>query len=113
NAEFPFVIAQGTEKIDGESGKIIYHFDRTTDIDRVNMDTEEFDFRNVMRIPTVEKKEKLATVIAPTKGKDGKNVHGKKIRAKAGRPAMLRPGKNVIFDEQSQSFISEVEGQVS
>src|SRR5699024_250819 len=110
---FPLIIAQGVDRLDGKPGEIIYQFDRTTDINRPNDNMEEFDFRNVMRIPTVKKGEKLATLTAATKGKDGRNIYGKKLRAKSGRPALLRPGKNVLFDEQTQSFHAEVEGQVS
>lgn len=112
NTTFPLTIAEGVDKEDGKAGKITYHFDTSTDIERSKED-EEFDFRNVMRIPTVQKEEKLATIIAPTKGRDGVTIYGTPVKARPGRPALLRPGKNVTFDEETQSFYAEVQGQVS
>src|SRR5690625_3954407 len=87
NINSPIVIAEGIDKKDGINGKITYHFDTTTDVDR----TENWDFRDVMRIPTVKKGEKLATIIPPTKGKEGTTVYGTKIRPRPGKPALLRP----------------------
>src|SRR5690625_751700 len=46
--QFPIVIAEGTEKIDGEDGQIIYESDMSTEVDR----SEGWDFREVMKIPT-------------------------------------------------------------
>lgn len=110
---FPQTIAKGIDKQDGKPGEVKYFFDTTTDIDRTPTEDEEFDFRNVMRIPTVAKEEKLATIIAPTKGKDGTTVYGTPIKAKPGRPVILRPGKNVTFNDNTQSFYADVQGQVS
>lgn len=109
----PKVIAEGSKAIDGEPGEITYHFDMTTEVEREAEEDESFDFRDVMRIPTVEKGERLATIVAPTKGEDGKTVQGTVIKARPGKPALLRPGKNVSFDEGEQSFFAEVDGQVS
>lgn len=109
NVDFPIIIAEGIDKKDGIAGEITYHFDTTTDVDR----TENWDFRDVMRIPTVTEGEKLATIIPPTKGEEGTTVYGTKIRARPGKPAILRAGKNVTFNESNQSFFSDVQGQVS
>lgn len=113
NGAFPILIAEGDESIAGSPGDIIHYFDTTTDVDRTGDESEDFDFRNVMRIPTVEEGEKLASIIAPTKGKDGRDVYGNKIPAKAGKPALLRAGKNVTFKEQTQAFYADLQGQVS
>ncbi|HZW68208.1 MAG TPA: FapA family protein [Pseudogracilibacillus sp.] len=113
NADFPILIAEGDRSIDGNPGDIKHYFDTTTEVDRTGEESEDFDFRNVMRIPTVEKGEKLARIIAPTKGKDGRDVYGNKIAAKAGRPALLRAGKNVTLNEETQTFHADVQGQVS
>src|SRR5699024_10879161 len=102
-------VAEGVDKRDGKPGEVKYFFDTTTDIDRTSTEDEEFDFRNVMRIPTVDKKEKLATIIAPTKGEAGKTVYGTPIKARQGRPVILRPGKNVSFNDITQSFQADVQ----
>src|SRR5699024_2266887 len=113
NADFPILIAEGDRSIDGNPGDIKHYFDTTTEVDRTGEESEDFDFRNVMRIPTVEKGEKLARIIAPTKGKDERDVYGNKIAAKAGTHALLRAGKNVTLNEETQTFHADVQGQVS
>lgn len=111
NTEFPLIIAEGIDKTDGEPGEISYYFDTSTEVDRT--DTGEWDFRDVMRIPTVTEGEKLASIIEPTKGNDGTTVYGTTIKARPGKPALLRPGKNVSYHESDKTFVSDVKGQVS
>lgn len=113
NVNLPILIAEGRDRVDGKPGEVTYHFDATTEVERKLDEGETFDFRDVMRIPTVTKEAKLATITPPTKGKDGKTVHGTTIKARPGKPALLRAGKNVTFDDTSQSFFAEVDGQVS
>ena len=106
---FPAVIAKGIEKVDGKDGKIKYEYDMNTKVDR----SEGWDFRDVMRIPTVKEGEKLATLIPPTEGKHGMTVYGKKIPPRPGKPALLRPGKNVTFNEKENCFYATAEGQIT
>lgn len=106
---FPITIARGKEQKNGKDGKIIYKMDMSTDVDR----SDGWDFREVMRIPTVKKGEKLATLIPPTKGDNGITVRGKEVLAKPGKPKLIRAGKNVIFNEKDQSFYAVAEGQAN
>lgn len=106
---FPIVIAKGYDKEDGIDGDVKYEYDTTTEVDR----SEGWDFRNVMRIPTVKEGEKLATLIPPTEGKPGMTVYGTKIPPRPGKPALLRPGKNVTFNEKENTFYATQQGQIS
>mgnify|MGYP001168683292 CR=1 FL=1 len=106
---FPAVIAKGIDKVDGKDGKIKYEYDMNTKVDR----SKGWDFREVMRIPTVKEGEKLATLIPPTEGKHGITVYGKKIPPRPGKPALLRPGKNVTFNEKENCFYATAEGQIT
>lgn len=106
---FPITIAEGTAKVDGESGEMKYLFDTTTEVDR----TKGWNFKEVARIPTVEVNEKIATIIPPTKGTDGKTVFGTVIKARPGKPVIMRPGKNVTFNNEDQSFYAKSHGQVN
>lgn len=110
STEFPIIIAEGEKPVDGIDGKVVFEQDyNETDIVRA----ENWDFREVMRIPTVTKGEKLATIIPPTKSKKGKNVHAKRMNGRAGKPALMRAGKGVIFREENHSFYADTDGQVS
>lgn len=107
--QFPIVIAEGKEKNDGENGQIVYEFDLSTEVDR----SEGWDFREVMKIPTVEKGDKLAKITPPTEGTDGKTVFNTVIRAKRGESVKMRAGQNVIYDEKEWTFYAAADGQVS
>ncbi len=104
---FPLKIAEGTEPIDGDAGKIIYEADLTTEIDR----SEGWDFREVMKIPSVKKGDKLAKIVLPTKGIDGKSVLNTILRAKHGKPVKLRAGKNVVYDQNELTFFATEDGE--
>src|SRR5699024_5553238 len=62
------------------------------------------DFKDVMRLPLVDKDMKIATLIPPTKGKNGMTVTGKEIKAHQGKTKLLRAGKNIQFRKDNQSF---------
>lgn len=111
--KFPLCIAEGRDKIDGENGTIEYFFDTETDLSRTIKENEPLDFRNIMKIPTVEKNEKLAKIIPATKGKHGKTIYRTTIKSRPGRQVQLRPGKNVIFNEETNEFYAAIQGQVS
>src|SRR5690625_3919036 len=106
---FPIVIAEGKEKIDGNNGQIVYEFDLSTEVDR----SKGWDFREVMKIPTIQKGDKLAKIIPPTEGTDGKTVFNTIIRAKRSESVKLRAGQNVIYDENEETFYAAADGQVS
>lgn len=106
---FPKVIARGQESQDGQDGKIIYEANFSSEVER----TEDWNFRQVMRIPTVKRGEKIAMLIPPTPGQDGKNVLGKVLKARPGKRLRIRAGKNVEFRENELSYYAIEEGQVS
>lgn len=108
-SEFPLIIAKGTKSSDGENGKIKYESNFSSEVEK----TEDWNFRDVMRIPTVKQGEKIATVTLPTNGRDGKNIFGKPIKSRPGKPVNVRAGKNVIYREEDRTFYAVAEGQLS
>lgn len=106
---FPLIIAKGTMSEDGENGKITYTSNISSEVEK----TEDWNFRDVMRIPSVKQGEKIATVTLPTQGRDGKNIYGKTIKARPGKPVPIKAGNNVIYREEDHSFYALAEGQVS
>lgn len=107
--EFPITIAEGSPPQHGEDGYITYEANLSSDITR----TSNWNFREIMRIPSVKKGEKLATIVAPTKGVAGTNVFGKRVPAQPGKHVSTKAGKNVVFKESNRSFYSAIEGQIS
>src|SRR5690625_204169 len=109
--KFPLTIAQGTTPIHGEDGYLTYETETDEQI-KVSPD-KQVNFRDVIKIPTVKKGEKLATIVEPTKGKNGKNVFGEEIRYQPGKVVTTRAGKNVVYKKENNTFYSAIDGQIS
>lgn len=107
--DFPILIAQGTPCEPGKNGEI----DFKLNLETRPTATETWDFRDVMRIPSVKKGEKLATIILPTDGIDGMDIRGRKVKALPGKQAPEKPGKNVVYRESDLSFYAASDGQVN
>ena len=80
--KFPIVIAEGTPAETGVDGSIHYTYDFTTSVDR----SEGFDFKKVMRIPTVQAGDKIAEISPPTTGEVGRTVYNTMIKGSPGKP---------------------------
>lgn len=106
---FPFLIAEGTAPVAGDDGQLKHLFEVDTTVDR----SEGWDFREVMRIPTIQSGDKIATLIEPTKGSNGITVYGIEITATDGKPLHLQAGENVAFDEQEATFYATANGEIS
>lgn len=106
---FPYIIAEGTPVEHGKNGKVKYELNFNTEIDR----TPDWNFRDIMSIPSVEMGQKLATLLIPTNGQEGIDVGGRKIKAIKGKPIVKKAGNNVVYREMDRSFYAVTEGQLS
>ena len=106
---FPYAIAKGKPVEHGENGEMKYVLDVDTVFDR----STNRNFRDVMRIPSVEKGQKIATLVPPTNGTDGIDVRGNRIKAMKGKSVTKKTGKNVVYRETDNSFYATDNGQVS
>lgn len=107
---FPINIAQGIEAQDGSDGEIECFFE--TSNERIK-NSEEYDFREVMKIPSVEKGAKLAVIHPPSAGEPGEDIFGVPIPAKDGKKVTAKAGKNVRFDVDTQTFFAQDTGQAT
>lgn len=92
NLDFPSIIAEGDEPINGEDGYIQYNV--AIEIEKLIADDDFVNFKQIMKIPKVEVGEKIASIIPPSDGKDGMNIFGKTVRARKGKEAQIKPGEN-------------------
>lgn len=107
--QYPIQIAQGLPAINGTDGQITYVCAQNDTVEH----EERRDFRDVKKIPSLKKGEKIAVISHPTPGKDGRSVFDKEIPAKPGKPVKIRAGKNVVYNEKDLSFYSTIDGQLS
>ncbi|MBN6206621.1 DUF342 domain-containing protein [Ralstonia pickettii] len=107
--EYPLTIAKGQPPVNGTDGRVEYVFDFNEEINR----DSAWNFRDVMKIPSVTKGQRLAKLIEPEKGIDGRDVMGSVIKALPGKPAVARAGKNVVYREEDKTFFATESGQFS
>ncbi len=109
-----YLIALGTDKIDGEDGYLDYHFNtEKKTLTPKQLEDGSVDYQNLDLIEKTYVGKSLVTVIPPTNGSDGINVLGEKVPAVPGKPAdQLRAGKNCSISEDEQNIIAEIDGQV-
>lgn len=106
---FPFTIAKGVPAENGKDGTYEYRVSFDTEIKK----TSDWNFRNVMRIPTVKEGDPLLTIIEPLEGKNGKDVYGNILQSKKGKPVVFKEGENVTLNKEDLTFYATAEGQIS
>lgn len=111
-SDFPVTIARGLPPVDGKDGKIIYEKDLNTSALADQSDKDQINFREIMKIPSTKKGEKLATIVPPQEGKAGKNIFGKTLLPKKGKIPLLRPGKNTELNSNDNAVYATTDGQV-
>lgn len=109
-----YIIATGKSPVKGVDGRAIFHVDVQTGTYQPKIsDTGKADYHNLDLFKCVKKGEILCTTIDPVDGEDGINVLGVEIKhKKASKPPRVIAGKNVKFDQENQSIISDMDGQL-
>lgn len=105
-------IAEGYPPVNGQNGKIEFHFQVKKEAKPTIMEDGRVDFRELNLIESVTQGQKLCTLIAPMKGVPGKTVFGTDIPALDGKPATLPKGRNVSPSEDGAALIANISGQV-
>ncbi len=82
---------KGSEPVDGEDGYIKLFFDFRVQPGRLLPDGS-MDFREVNRFPQASKDQLVLRIYEPSSGTEGTDVLGFPIRAKAGKPALVKIG---------------------
>lgn len=106
-------IAEGTPPVNGENGKVEFHFDIKRDHRPTILEDGRVDFRELNLIQNIEKGGVLCSLIPPTPGKPGKTVAGTDIPALDGKPAVLPRGRNVVVSEDGTQLVAGIDGQIS
>lgn len=107
--EYPLTIAVGKPEADGIDGKLNYEVNVNSTIEK----STNWNFRDIMRIPSVNEGDKIAVIIEPTKGEPGIDVYGNEIDARPGKPVLVKAGKNVTLNERNLTFYATTKGQIS
>ncbi|MDA5107355.1 MULTISPECIES: DUF342 domain-containing protein [Brevibacillus] len=114
-ANVPVTVACGTPPVPGIDGKIEYPFLTLLHDDKrpKELDDGRVDYYSITNIPNVAKGQLLAAKTPPTPGTPGTAVTGEPIAPKAGREVMIKPGKNVVMNQERTLLYAAIDGQVS
>ncbi len=108
----PVLVALGKEPINGEDGQVVMIQQEKQDL------TEQVKNRVDLReLPSrarqiVKAGQEIAEIIPPTPGTEGKNVFGRSLNPKPGKPPQLKLGKNVKLSEDGKKIIAAVDGML-
>ena len=98
NVKYPIEIAKGKNPENGMDAYLINEVDQ----ENQSVSTEEnqqFNFKNIRKIPSVKSGQLLATIVPPTLGFPGKDVYGNVLTAKPGKKLRLKPGQKYHFSK--------------
>lgn len=106
-------VAEGTPPVNGQNGKVEFHFDVKRESKPTILEDGRVDFRELNLIQSAEQGQTLCTLVPPVRGTPGKTVCGIDIPALDGKPAVLPKGRNVSISEDGQSLVANINGQIS
>ena len=110
NVMYPIEVAKGKKPEYGRDAYLKNEVDQENQ--SVSTDSnQQFNFKNIRTIPSVKSGQLLATIVPPTNGFPGNDVYGNVLQAKPGKKLRLKPGKNIIF--QNEKVWATTDGQIS
>lgn len=106
-----FPVVQGQPPVNGRDGYPVWHVE--WDAAHSLEDGQQVDYREFRKILTVEPDQKILTIVDPTPGTPGVDVYGRDICALDGKPANIRPGKNVSLSDDGHAILADSAGLVT
>lgn len=106
-------IAEGTPAVNGNNGKVEFHFSTKKESRPTVLEDGRVDYRELNQIENVRAGQLLCTLIPPEPGSPGKTVNGADIQAIDGKPAILPRGRNVEASPDGQALFASIDGQVT
>lgn len=110
----PYVVASAILPQNGTDAYIQYNFE--TDKTKLKLKETangQVDFKELNLIQNVVAGQPLAKKILPTRGKGGKTIMGRYLKAKNGKDIGLPIGQNTVLDKDGCTILAEKNGHVS
>ncbi len=106
------LIATGKPAVNGENGKVVDCFPRSTQQLLEPDENDQVDYASLNLVRSVEKGQEICRLILPTEGEPGRTVLDQEISAKSGRAVSLPKGKNTQVSEDGLSLLSTLDGHL-
>ena len=108
------LVARGDVPTDGIDGSLKFLVDLEHDLSPSVDAKGNADYKKVDLFTNVTKDTKLAEIVPPVPGVNGKNVLGEDVEPKSGAPINLRLGSGVEYDKDNANLIlSMIDGNAS
>lgn len=107
----PVLVAVGKKPVDGSDGQVVIVRPQQTD-EQSSSDKGRIDLRELpRRMRTIVKAGQIvAEIVPPSEGEEGRNVLGRVLKPKPGKPPQLKLGKNVRLVEDGRKIVAAVDG---
>lgn len=111
----PVPIACGTPPVPGTDGRIDYAFIDDVSEDRRPKELEDgrVDFYTISSIANVAKGQLLAKLTLASQGEPGTAVTREPVAPMVGKQVVIKPGKNVVLNQEKTMLYAAIDGQVS
>lgn len=109
---FNELIAEGIPHENGVDAQIEFAMNKEHRAKPQILEDGRVDFKNMGFVETVKIGDVLALKIPATTGKNGTTVTGKVIRAKDGKEAVFKIGKNIKLSSDGLKALAEVDGTI-
>lgn len=107
-----YLAAVGKPAVNGENGKVVDHFPRSTQQLLQPDENDQVDYASLNLVRSVEKGQEICRLIPPTEGEPGRTVLDQEVPAKNGRSVSLPKGKNTQISEDGLSLFSLLDGHL-
>ncbi|MEG1684271.1 MAG: FapA family protein, partial [Oscillospiraceae bacterium] len=108
----PFRIAQGEAPINGENGRVIYHFEPVFTLAPTIGADGSADYKALNYVQNVKKGDLLCEIVPPTVGVSGFSVRGEMLTGLVGKSASLICGRNTTLSDDRRKLYASCDGQV-
>lgn len=107
----PVEIARGREPVNGEAGRIMYHFNTNRGRPYLEMDFGRINLKELNFIENVDEGTLLAELLPPVRPEDGFTVSGRTLYAESDtEPAVLDAGENTRLNDEKDRLYASCDG---
>ncbi|MCI9120430.1 MAG: DUF342 domain-containing protein [Oscillibacter sp.] len=107
-----FPVARGSAAVPGADGWIEDLFPRVEKRELTVDEHNRVDYTNLNFIHNVEQGGVICRILSPTDGVPGRNVLGKEIPVRVGKPVRIPKGRNTVLSEDGKELLAAIPGHV-
>ncbi|MBQ6968305.1 MAG: DUF342 domain-containing protein [Lachnospiraceae bacterium] len=107
-----YVLAVGTEPVEGSDGEIKYLFNTDPSLKPTVNEDGSVDFFHLNTVTVCGKGQVVAEMIPAVKGEDGADVYGNRIPPRQVKEVHFSHGPNLHVSEDGKQLISDIDGHI-